>query len=364
MSEFSLDELREQLAAQLKRYPALQPADAVKFCYQRAFGAAHFCGTEEQALHRLEQECAALAPDSAAPLTEPLGGGVCRLSLPAALAAEIPLPVLARAFAADACAVRTDPAWFEAALQALPGLARELSASFSAEEMEDFLEKYRRQGCPPVSHSQKFHQQYQPHYRVFAGPVARLLPLLAAICGARQKLPADKRLAVAMDGFSAAGKTTAAALLSRILCADTVHMDDFFLPPSLRTPDRFAQPGGNVHYERFAAEVAPHLEQRQAFSYQRFECSRMELGPMVPIGDGPILLVEGAYALHPGCQARYGLTSFFNIAPAQQRRRILERNGPQMLERFEKEWIPLERAYAQAFQLPQAAQLVIESSDF
>ena len=83
----------------------------------------------------------------------------------------------------------------------------------------------------------------------------------------------------------------------------------------------------------------------------------MELGPMVPVGDGPIVLVEGAYALHPGCQGQYGVTSCFDIDSEQQRRRILDRNGPAMLRRFEEEWIPLERKYAQAFGLPQACLL-------
>ena len=362
MRPFCLEELREGLAQQLTRYPVQRPEDVVKFCYQRAFGAEHFCGWEKLALERLEQECAALAPNAAAPLIESLGGGACRLSLEVALAADIPLPVLARAFAADAAAVSSAADWFESALQALPGLTDTLPFPFTRQEMENYLEEYRRQGCPAVSHSLQFHRQYQPHYRVFAGPVAPLLPLLASICAARSQMPEEKRLAVAMDGFSAAGKTTAAALLGKILPADVVHMDDFFLPPALRTPARFAQPGGNVHYERFAREVAPYLEQRRSFSYQRFECSRMELGPMVPVGDGPIVLVEGAYALHPGCQGQYGVTSFFDIDSEQQRRRILDRNGPAMLHRFEQEWIPLERKYAQAFGLPQAAQLVIQSS--
>ena len=35
-------------------------------------------------------------------------------------------------------------------------------------------------------------------------------------------------------------------------------MDDFFLRPEQRRPERFAEPGGNVDRERFAAEVLVH----------------------------------------------------------------------------------------------------------
>ena len=67
-------------------------------------------------------------------------------------------------------------------------------------------------------------------------------------------------LRVAIDGGSASGKTTLANRLGQELGCPVVHMDDFFLPPMLRSDDRLNQPGGNVHYERFAAEVLPGLK--------------------------------------------------------------------------------------------------------
>ena len=38
-------------------------------------------------------------------------------------------------------------------------------------------------------------------------------------------------------------------------------MDDFFLPMELRTAERLEEPGGNVHYERFSAEVDVYKRQ-------------------------------------------------------------------------------------------------------
>ena len=64
---------------------------------------------------------------------------------------------------------------------------------------------------------------------------------------------------IAMDGRAAAGKTTLAEELAVTLGGAVVHMDDFFLPGELRTPERLAAPGGNVHAERFVEEVLPYL---------------------------------------------------------------------------------------------------------
>ena len=78
---------------------------------------------------------------------------------------------------------------------------------------------------------------------------------------------------IVIDGLCGSGKTTLADSLSSMLQAPVVHMDDFFLPFSLRTPQRLSQPGGNVDYERFAQEVLPFAGKKEGFSYRRFSCS-------------------------------------------------------------------------------------------
>ena len=48
-----------------------------------------------------------------------------------------------------------------------------------------------------------------------------------------------------------------------------------------RTPERFAEVGGNVDYERFQEEVLLPLKNGKAFSYRPFDCSTFTLaGPV------------------------------------------------------------------------------------
>ncbi|MFQ9510326.1 MAG: hypothetical protein ACLRZ7_05300 [Lachnospiraceae bacterium] len=353
MMPFSFKEFSQTLQEQVRHYPLMKPQDAVKLCYQRAFGAAHFCGGADIALEALREECLGLSPDPSAQLFENIGGidGACRLYLPGVLAADISLPLLSRAFALDAALTPPDKEWFKDALNGLLIFSKNNQFPFSYSEMETFLNHYKKQGYPTIRHSEQYHNTYTPHYRVFAGPVARLLPLIIAIDKQLKTLPDTERLSIALDGFSSSGKTTAAKYLAQIFEADVVHMDDFFLPSVLRTPERYAEPGGNVHYERFSVEVAPYLCKRKAFSYQVFECSRMDFGPLAQIGDGSVLFVEGAYALNPRCKATYGLTAFFDISIEEQEKRIRTRNGDELWHRFQDLWIPLEHAYAEAFNI-------------
>jgi uridine kinase len=134
---------------------------------------------------------------------------------------------------------------------------------------------------------------------------------------AAAKMPEKSVSVITVDGKSASGKTTLARQLSSILEAEVIHMDDFFLPLELRTPSRLAEPGGNVHYERFKTEVLPELKQKKSFSYRRFDCSKMRPGEMRKIAISRWRIVEGAYSLHPEFGDYADLKVFFDISPAE-----------------------------------------------
>lgn len=165
----------------------------------------------------------------------------------------------------------------------------------------------------------------------------------------RAVLARKGRAIAALDGQAAAGKSTAAAQLAARLDAAVVHMDDFFLPAELRTAARLAEPGGNVHYERFAAEVAAPLRAGRPCRYRVFDCARMDYAGLREI-DAPVVLVEGAYSLHPFFAADlYDVTAFFTVAPALQEARIRARGGDACWPAFRDRWIPLEQAYDRRF---------------
>lgn len=82
------------------------------------------------------------------------------------------------------------------------------------------------------------------------------------------------RVLVAIDGRCAAGKTTLAASLQAQLACNVFHMDDFFLRPEQRTPERLRQPGGNVDFERFLTEVLRPLRDGAPVTYRPYDCER------------------------------------------------------------------------------------------
>lgn len=175
-----------------------------------------------------------------------------------------------------------------------------------------------------------------------------------------ERLPRQERLLQAIDGGSASGKTTLAALLAQRYGCPVFHMDDFFLRPEQRTPQRLAEPGGNVDRERFFSEVLQPLRQGGPASYRRYDCQTGQLLPPVLRQAGQLNVIEGAYSMHPELSALYDLSVFLAVSPETQRRRILQREPAFKQQLFFQKWIPMENRYFQAFSIPERCDLRIE----
>ena len=165
---------------------------------------------------------------------------------------------------------------------------------------------------------------------------------------------------IAIDGRSASGKTTFSCSLAERIGGSVIHMDDFFLPPELRSEERYREAGGNVHYERFKEEVLDNLSSSQPFSYRRFNCSLMSYDedPIIVDPAFPVI-IEGAYSLSPAFGHYYDLSVFCDVDGSVQMRRIIARNGKEKAEVFRTRWIPMEELYISSCAIMEKADRII-----
>lgn len=171
-------------------------------------------------------------------------------------------------------------------------------------------------------------------------------------------LEKKNRLIVAVDGSCTSGKTTLAAALAAHYDCNVFHMDDFFLRPEQRTPERLAQVGGNVDYERFDRQVLQPLREGKAFSYRPFDCGSLTLSEEVAVSPKKLNIVEGTYSHHPYFGDGYDLKILLTVTQDTQRQRILQR--PAFLhERFFSQWIPMEERYFSQMEIREKADLVL-----
>ena len=188
------------------------------------------------------------------------------------------------------------------------------------------------------------------------------LPILLA--HAQDILAQRPRAVLAIDGMAASGKTTlSAALRAAIPKSAVVHMDDFTMPFEQRFPGYFDALLSNADTQRFDREVLSPFLAGQSAAYRPFVCHPQPgFGEMIHIPqDTRLLIVEGAYCLHPDLAPRCDIRVLFLIDPALQRQRILLRNGETQLERFQKMWIPMELRHINAHDLHSICDFVISA---
>ncbi|MDO5406368.1 MAG: hypothetical protein Q4F28_03425 [Eubacteriales bacterium] len=353
--------MKELLMKQFARYPQMQLEDAVKLLFQSEFGGGHMVANPAKSLERIRQEWETerltwkvageknSGDDEWELPYEDIGDGMCRLHLSALDAGLLP-ETLNQMFVRTADQKIGKKERFEKKLELLLACCESGELPWKVEDAQVYLAAYRAQGYPPVSHSDWYRSHYHPSYRVVAECYTHYYPVFLAIDRALTQA-GNGQVTVAIDGMCGSGKSTLGRILNEIYDCNLFHMDDFFLRPEQRCEERLAEIGGNVDYERFADEVLAHLADPNGFRYQVFDCGTRSLAEMVQVPYRRLNIIEGAYSQHPYFKGAYDLRFFYGIEPEEQKNRILKRNGEAMLERFVKEWIPMEMRYLEAFEI-------------
>ena len=343
-----------------RRYPHMEVRDCVKLLYQSEFGPGHMV-SQGDALSYLEEEFAHVLEEGSAPAytVEAIGGGLCRFHLDPDRLTKEDLPLVARCFVRSAHP-RGSRAGLWRKLGELMGMTCRGLLPFSPEEVEEFLADYDQAGCPAIHHSEAFNRAYHPHYRVMDRELAVFFPALQAIDRALRET--DGPVIVAVDGRCASGKTTFATLCAQLFDdCNVFHMDDFFLPPELRTPERLAAPGGNVHYERAGEELFRPLSRGEDVTFSPFDCATFTLGQPVHVPFRRLNILEGSYSLHPALWAYSTVKIFLTCEPQKQLKR-LESRDPELLEDFQTRWIPMEEAYFKAFAVEKQCDVAVDTT--
>ncbi len=345
------------LLEHINGHPKLKALDIVKFLYQSEFATGHMIG--ENALKRLKDERLKININDSVPLFESVCEKYARFNLNAAGAELISDETLISAM--KACMnIDFDSAigGFKEKTDMVMRLIDGGKIACDKNEFKLIAESLEQTGYAPVSHSEIYRESYKPSYRLVPKWFMDYFDVIAKI---QMLYKSGKNTVVCIDGKSASGKSTLADNISKLFDCNVWHMDDFFLQKSQRTPERLAEPGGNVDYERFYSEVFNPIIHGENVVYRKFDCSEMELLEKIEVPFKPFNIVEGAYSMRPEFKAGYALTVFLNIGADTQRARILKRNGAYMLSRFENEWIPLENEYFKHFSIPESADIVLNA---
>ena len=351
-----MEKTRELLINHYRAHPLLQVEDVFKFLFQSSFGCEHLVSSESRALDYIRCEYEAMSEQQI--LTDQLDGEYTRVYL-SALSRGLSAETLARLFCLSA---KKEPDGKELLEEKLR-IARELIAEeilpLDIYDFDQKLADWRAAGYPAIHHSDAFRSDYRPAYRVIADRYADFLEVFTEI----DKLISQGSAIVALEGGSASGKSTLAEILCEVYDGNVFHADDFFLRPEQRTPERFAEIGGNLDRERFYDEIIVPLTKSETVTYRPFDCGSQTLDDPINVPPKKLTIVEGVYSTHPAFSRYYDLAVFLDIDPEYQKKLILARNSARFAERFFNEWIPLENRYFEGTDIKKRSDLIISVND-
>ncbi len=166
---------------------------------------------------------------------------------------------------------------------------------------------------------------------------------------------------VAIDGHSAAGKSTLADQIHASYPLSTVvRMDDFYRP--LAPPARAAldAAGGYAWYydwQRLERQVLQPLRVGQAGRYQKYNWSLNRLdGLWHEVQPQGVVVVEGCYALRPELRSYFALLLLVESSAARRWQRQLQRGDA---EDWLRRWDAAERYYMQTCRPEAYADLIV-----
>lgn len=337
--------LKALLVKQMENYPKTQIQDMVKFIYHNEYAGGKVITDEEDSLKQFKEAYAKKTRqvlDRPVPYFEEIGNGLCRFNLRALRSIDIRMETVNRFFVTTANTVMGTVRDMEDKLDVLRQCCIGGELPFPVEEVEAYLENYRAGGYPSISHSQEYKAAYKPWYCIIKSEYMEYYNVFRKI---DMLLKMKDRVNIAIDGNSGSGKSKLSLLISYVYDSNLFHMDDFFLQPQMRTPERLAEIGGNVDYVRFKEEVIDGLESGEAFQYDVYDCAKMAMIDRVDVTPKRVNIIEGSYSMHPTLVKHYDLKIFMQVDADEQTQRILKRNGAKMLEQFVKVWIPMENRY-------------------
>jgi uridine kinase len=169
---------------------------------------------------------------------------------------------------------------------------------------------------------------------------------------------------VALDGYSAAGKSTVAAAVAGHLDAAIVHVDYFYRDMAEEGRLRLSPVEGVDRYfdwERLRAEALLPLMDRRRAQFRCFDwATGAGLSGEVTVEPRDIVIVEGVYSARPEFDDLLRLKILVESPEDERQRRRRQRHDPNS---WERRWDSAERHYFENLRPRSAFDLVVAGDE-
>jgi uridine kinase len=157
---------------------------------------------------------------------------------------------------------------------------------------------------------------------------------------------------IGVDGFGASGKSTLAWAIAEVLPgAAVISIDDFA---------RAGIPDWNR--ELFTIEVVEPLRCGRTALYRHWDLFADKPLEWVEVSAGVPVIVEGVSAIDERLRVAWDVTLWVEAPEELRRRRIMARDNPPLLDRWQLDWWPSEQAYARSQRPQERVDAIVAAS--
>lgn len=165
---------------------------------------------------------------------------------------------------------------------------------------------------------------------------------------------------VALDGFSAAGKSTLASLLAGRVDSAVVHGDDFYRDMPEQERLELSPADGIENYfdwRRMRSEALEPLRRGRSATYKPFDWGAGSgLGEQVTVESRPVVVVEGVYSARPELASVVDVAVFVETPERERNVRRALRHDP---SEWELRWDAAEQLYFRTIRPVESFDLVV-----
>jgi uridine kinase len=183
----------------------------------------------------------------------------------------------------------------------------------------------------------------------------------AAIVALLEERDRPSPVLVAIDGHSAAGKSSLARAVAALRPdATIVQTDDFYRPLDVEFRNRLDAAGGYAQYydwQRLEAEVLQPLRSGRAARFRKYDWAANALGDWDDVRPEGVILVEGCYSARPELRTYYDAVVVVTASPMARQLRQRQRNDAAAV--WLERWDAAERHYFEHHRPDIDADLVV-----
>ena len=179
----------------------------------------------------------------------------------------------------------------------------------------------------------------------FREPPGTLAPLANLVRDWTQLLIPPATVIIGIDGPGGAGKSSlCAALAAHTPSITIVHMDDFFVPPGLRTSPA-SEIGRQLDWRRVVEQILAPLAKGNPGHYQRFDWATATLQEWHSVPSGGLVILEGVYSTREDIAPYLDQRIWVTIPRDLGLERGIARDGEHSREWWMTDWIQDEDRY-------------------